>query len=107
MPESNSLYVMSKLESQTFTSFELSYFLSSNLNFLTSSRVNTLASCFLYYRESTETYQLYVFALLESLRNSLNSCLQCTLCLNLCQASLSCNSSYQFRFIHKKNRLKN
>ena len=67
MPLSNSLYVMSKLESQTFTSFELCYFLSSNLNLSASSWVNTLASCFLYYRESTETYQLYVFTLLKSL----------------------------------------
>ena len=107
MPLSNSLYVMSKLESQTFTSFELSYFLSSNLNLSTCSRVNALASSLLNYRECTETNQLYALTFLKSTSNSINSCLKSTLCLCFCQTSLSCNSSYQICFIHKINRLKN
>ena len=73
------------------TSLELSNLLGSNLNLLLGSGVDTLACGLLGNSECTETYQLNLVTLLQSICDSCYSSVKSLLCVNLCQTSTCCN----------------
>jgi hypothetical protein len=81
-------------------SLELGNLLCSDSNLLLGSRIDALTSGLLSNSESTETNELDLVTLYESVLDSCYSSVQSLLCVNFCQTSTCCNLIDQFCFVH-------